>query len=101
MKLWEILVPTIRSGKPVRTRSHRAWDERVRAITGGLTIFKPAKGEWIAPDGELFAERMIPVRVMCTEEQIEKIADITAKFYEQKAIMFYCVSGECTVKHYE
>jgi hypothetical protein len=44
---------------------------------------------------------MIPVRVMCTAEDIEKIADITAKFYEQKAIMFYCVSGECTVKHYD
>ncbi len=101
MNLYEILVPTVRpSGKPIRTKSHRVWDAKVREISGGLTVLTPAKGQWVSPDGELFAERMIPVRIMCEPKQIEQIADMTAKFYEQLAIMFYKVSDEVQIKHY-
>tara|TARA_Y100000034_G_C6896119_1_gene413180 strand:+ start:1905 stop:2099 length:195 start_codon:yes stop_codon:yes gene_type:complete len=59
------------------------------------------KGEWISPDGVLFRERMIPVRICCTEEQIEKIADMTAKYYEQEAIMYYTVSNYVVIKNYK
>lgn len=100
MKLWEILVPTLRDNKPVRTRSHKEWDSRVRRIAGGLTVLKPVKGEWVSPDGELFSERMIPVRIMCTEEQIEQISDMTAEFYKQQAVMFYLISEKAVVRHY-
>jgi len=100
--LYEILVPTqTNAGKPIRTRQHHEWDNRVRRITGGLTIFPPAKGQWVCPAGELFSERMIPVRVMCTETEIEDIAFLTAMFYEQKAVMFYRVSDAVKVNHYE
>lgn len=100
--LWEILVPTIRNdGRPFRTRYHRVWDGKVRKIAGGLTVIQPIKGQWISPDGTLFKERMIPVRIMCTKEQIEEIADMTAKYYGQLAIMFYKVSDEAYVKHYK
>ena len=69
-ELWEILVPTqYPSGKPIRTRFHRVWDEKVRAITGGLTILAVAKGTWTSPDGEVFRERMIPVRIACQEDR--------------------------------
>ena len=101
MYLWEILVPTIRNdGKPYRTRFHRVWDEKVRSISSGLTILNPTRGQWIAPNGELFVERMIPVRIACTEAQINEIADMTAKYYDQKAIMFYRVADKVTIKHY-
>ena len=102
-QLWEILVPTIRrsDGKPIRTRYHRVWDEKVRAIAGGLTILQPSKGQWISPKGDLFNERMIPVRVACTEEQIHAISDMTAKYYSQIAIMFYRVSDLVVVKEYK
>ena len=101
MNLYEILVPTLRNdGRPIRTRFHRVWDAKVRAITGGLTILAPAKGQWVSPQGELFAERMIPVRVACSPEQIEKIADVTAAYYEQKAVLFYQVSNNVRIKHY-
>ena len=100
--LWEILVPTVRrkDGKPIRTRYHRVWDGKVRAIAGGLTILQPAKGQWVSPNGELFSERMIPVRVACSEEQIDKIADMTAVYYDQLAVMYYRVADKVTVKHY-
>ena len=100
MKLWEILVPTIRNGKPVRTKSHKEWDKRVCSITGGLTILKPAKGRWVSPSGELFEERMIPVRIACSREIITRIAVMTAVFYNQKAIMYCLVADEVIIKHY-
>jgi hypothetical protein len=101
MNLYELLVPTVRNdGRPIRTRFHRVWDAKVRAITGGLTILAPAKGQWLSPQGELFAERMIPVRISCTDEQIEKIADMTAAYYEQHAVLFYQVSANVRIKHY-
>lgn len=101
MNLYEILVPTVRNdGRPFRTRFHRVWDAKVRAITGGLTILAPAKGQWVSPQGQLFSERMIPVRIACTAEQIEKIADMTAAYYDQLAILFYKISDEVRIKHY-
>lgn len=101
IELWEILVPTVRNdGRPIRTRCHRAWDEKVRTIAGGLTVFQPAKGQWVSPDGTLFSERMIPVRVACSARQIEEIADFTAGYYDQMAVMFYRVSDLVRIKHY-
>lgn len=99
--LWEILVPTIKNDKPIRTRYHRVWDQKVREISSGLTILQPAKGHWVSPSGELFVERMIPVRIYCTEVEIEKIADMTAKYYNQEAVMYYSVSTKVMIKHYE
>ncbi len=100
--LWQILVPTVRNdGRPIRLRCHRVWDAKVRAIAGGLTILSPSKGQWVCDQGQLYAERMIPVMVACTREQIEVIADITAKYYEQLAVMFWLVSDQVVIKSYE
>lgn len=102
--LWEILVPTekrLEPGKFYTTRYHRVWDAQVREITGGLTILTPAKGQWISPSGELFVERMIPVRIAATREQIDKIIDLTLVYYDQLAVMCYKVSDEVIVRHRE
>ena len=93
--LWEILVPTVRnSGKPFRTRHHKVWDCRVRRVTGGLTVLSPAKGQWVAPTGELFLERMIPVRIVATRKQIEQVIQITLQHYDQIAVLCYRISEE-------
>lgn len=99
--MWEILVPTIRraDGKPIKTRFHRVWDAKVRALSGGLTILSPAKGQWIARDGELFVERMIPVRIMCTEDQINQIVDMTLDYYDQLAVLAYKISDNVIMRH--
>jgi hypothetical protein len=76
------------------------WDNKVRAISGGLTILHPTKGQWVSPDGKLFIERMIPVRIACTSEQMDMISDITASYYQQQAVMFYTVSDNVRIKHY-
>ncbi len=101
VSLYEILVPCkTNNGKPIRTRQHREWDRRVRRITHGLTVLPPAKGQWVSPSGELFDERMIPVRIAATADQMEQIADLTAKFYNQEAVMYYRISDEVVIKHY-
>lgn len=94
MMLWEIFVPTISNeGKPFRTRHHKVWDQRVRTIAGGLTIYKPSKGQWIDTNTDtLYEERMIPVRIACNEDQIRKIMELTAKHYNQIDVMAYKIS---------
>jgi hypothetical protein len=100
--MWEILVPTAsNTGKPFRTRYHRVWDAKVREISSGLTILTPATGQWISKDGDLYKERMIPVRILCTREEIEKIIDITMTYYDQLAILAYKISDEYILKHKE
>lgn len=98
-ELWEILVPTVRNdGRPIRTRFHRVWDDKIRSISRGLTILPPTIGQWSSADETLYKERMIPVRIMCTREQIEMILDMTLAYYEQKAILAYKISSECILR---
>lgn len=101
--MWEILVPTVRrvDGKPYTTRYHRVWDAMVRQVTGGLTILTPAKGQWVSDEGELFVERMIPVRIAATREQIDRIIDMTLTYYDQLAVLCYKVSDEVIIRHKE
>ena len=111
LPLWEILVPYAMGdhdgtdpNKPKRKRNipvpyHQQWDAKVREITGGLTIMKVARGQWEDKDGKLYKELMIPVRIACTREQIDKIADFTIEHYAQKAVFVTMVS-ECTIVYY-
>ena len=99
--VWEILVPThSNDGKVIDVLRHRQWDSWVRQLTGGLSICSPIKGIWVNKCGKIVVERMIPVKIMCSNKQIEKISDITAKFYEQEAVMFYKISNNVKIKLY-
>lgn len=103
--LWEILVPCVHgeaeprtsNGNPVKVRHHKVWDAKVREICGGLTIMKPARGEWVSEDDQLYQERMIPVRIMASENEVKKIAEFTIKHYNQLAVMYYKVTEDCYV----
>ena len=87
---YRILVPTIHraTGKPISTRFHRVWDEKVRAIAGGLTIHQPVKGQWVF-ENTLTSERMIPVEIACSVNRIEEILRMTRRYYDQ--IEIFCV----------
>lgn len=100
--MWEILVPTEKRLEPEKfytTRYHRVWDTKVREITGGLTIMTPSKGQWVSPTGELFIERMIPVRIVATEAQISTIIDLTLEYYDQLAVLCYKLSDQVILRH--
>ena len=101
--MWEILVPTerrLKPGKYYTTRYHRVWDSKVRVITVGLTVMSPARCQWIYPStGELFKERMIPVRILATRDEIDKVIDLTLKYYDQLAVLCYKISDEVILKY--
>lgn len=99
--LWEILVLSHWGENEIPVPYHQIWDEGVREISGGLTILKRAKGQWVSPQQELFIEPMIPVRIFCPRSAISLISDLTALHYAQKAVMYYRISDEVVIKHYE
>ena len=78
---------------PVRLRHHKKWDEFVRNISGGLTVLNPVKGQWVYSNN-LHNERMIPVRIVCDQDQMNSIADFTCKHYRQIEVLYYCMSAE-------
>jgi hypothetical protein len=100
--LWEILVPTVRPNTKgerfFTTRYHRVWDSKVREITGGLTIMGAVKGQWINGSGTVFEERMIPVRIVATRSEIDKVIDLTLAYYEQEAVLCYKLSNTVILK---
>jgi hypothetical protein len=96
---WEILVPASGRQMDFSYEHHKAWDEFVKGISGGISIMKTIKGEWISQDGTLYRDRMIPVRIKCNREQIEKIIAFTIKHYEQEAVLAYRISDEIILTH--
>lgn len=79
-----------------------------------MTLMKPAEGRWV-DKGELYPERVIPVRIMCEEKsftkygpdsmemlipdtsQIDRIIQFTLSHYRQKAVMYYVISREVNI----
>ncbi|HVX58197.1 MAG TPA: hypothetical protein VG964_00490 [Candidatus Saccharimonadales bacterium] len=97
-ELWEILVPAAANdGAEIPVEHHRKWDDSVRAIAGGLTIMRTAKGQWIDETGKLFTEKMIPVRITCSRRQIEQIMKLTMQHYDQLATMAYRISEQALI----
>lgn len=101
--IWEILVPVYTNGIgivvdsqiPFSIEYHQEWDRFVRLLTGGLTILRTGKGQWIdVESNELVEERMIPVRLAATQSDMEKIAEFTAGHYDQKVVMYYQLSDK-------
>lgn len=90
--VWEIFVPN-----SFALTKHKAWDKKVREISNGLTIYKPVRGHWLGDDG-IVEETMIPVRIACSTEQIDKIAAIMLEHYEQQAVMYYLITDKVFIK---
>lgn len=99
MNLYEILIPTVKNGKPIHTRYHKVWDKYVTKISKGLTILHPHKGIWVSPSSGTIEERMIPVRIACTESELLDIINFSLTYYDQEAIMAYEISNKVIILH--
>jgi hypothetical protein len=86
-------------GQEYSLEYRRQWDSQIRQITGGLTIFKKSRGQWISPVSELFNEEMIHVRVFCSKNSLDKILKFTLEHYNQKVVMAYEVSNNIILKY--
>jgi hypothetical protein len=100
LHLYEIFVPTKYgdTGNPISTKHHKNWDNYVRKITGGLTLMGVARGQWLHR-GELFEERIIPVRVACEPNFINPIVTFTIEHYRQTAVMFFKVTEHVEIRY--
>ena len=99
-ELWEILVPASNNkDKEFTYEHHKAWDEFVKNLAGGVTIMKTAKGQWVSPNGELYLDRMIPCRIICNKKQIIEIIDFTIKHYNQEAVLAFKISDTVILRH--
>lgn len=52
-----------------------------------------AKGQWLNKS-ELFKERMIPVRIIATRDEIVDIVKMTMLYYDQLAVLAYRISDD-------
>lgn len=95
MNLYEILVPCNfgDNGNPVSKKHHQNWDAYVRSVAKGLTILKPVKGQWQNESNETVHDRVIPVRIACTDAEISRIIRFTITHYRQDAVMAYELSN--------
>ena len=92
--LWEILIPCSWSdGVWIDIAVHEKWDKRCREISTGLTILRSVKGVW-EDDSQEYVERMIPVRLVATRDDIMALVKFTKEFYKQAAIMCYKLSDD-------
>lgn len=97
MELWEVLVPkSNNSGEEISIEVHKKWDAYVKTVTGGLTIMRSAKGIWVG-ESAVYEERMIPVRIACNREDINRILAYTKLYYEQEAVFACKVSEEVII----
>lgn len=98
-EMWEILVPASNKTQEFTYEHHKKWDEFVIAISGGITVMRTVKGEWVSPNNVRFKDRMIPVRINCDSNDIDKIIDFTIKHYDQEAVLAYKISEEVILKN--
>lgn len=101
--VWTIMVPcNYNDGKPVRTRHHREWDRQVQLITHGMTIGSPSIGKWKNKNDSVeYRDRVIPVMLIATAEEMKKISKITANHYKQIAVMYFKTSSEVVVEYFQ
>jgi hypothetical protein len=100
MPLYQILVPSRnKDDAEILPSYHQVWDEKVREIAGGLTILSDAKGKWTSPDGKAVFEKMIPVLISCTPDQIEVIIDFTLEYYEQQAVFAFKMTDDVLIRY--
>lgn len=93
LKLWEILIPCSSPEYPICLSHHKNWDDKVRKLVSGLTLYKTVSGRWVN-EGKNIEERMIQIRIAATYERMQEIAMMTKEHYEQKSVIFYLVAPE-------
>lgn len=93
-KLWELLIPThSNEGTEYSPEHHREWEKKAKGVSRGITFLGSARGSWESPQGKVFDEQMMPVRVRCTTDDIKKICDYTLEHYSQETVWAYEISS--------
>ncbi len=65
---------------------HGTFIRKVLTVAGGYSWLPEIDGAWVNSHCEVVKEKMIPIRVACTDENIKEIASFAKQHYEQEAI---------------
>lgn len=68
------------------TKHHRIFYKFILNLSKGYSVLNELEGVWQNEKGTIYQEKMIPVRIACTDEQIKEIAEFAKAHYEQEAI---------------
>jgi hypothetical protein len=100
--MWRIMVPERHNeGRDFTQEEHKAWEDAVLAVSGGWTTHATARGAWTVPeDSSVQVENMRPVDILCTKPQIDTVAAMTVRHYEQKEVLVWKVADERDVMLY-
>ena len=100
--MWRIMVPEAdNKGRNFTPEYHKAWEDAVLAVSGGWTTHATARGAWTVPeDSSVQVEKMRPVDILCTKAQIDSVAAMTVRHYEQKEVLVWKVADERDVIPY-
>jgi hypothetical protein len=94
--LWEILIPVASNeGIPFPEDHHEAFRRILRALPGnnGTTSRPPGDGDWKDKDtGNVYAEKMIPIRFRACRADAERMAVHAGRFYNQIEVMAYRIA---------
>lgn len=91
--VWRIMVPKKDNRRqPFSRRERKEWEDAVINIAGGWTIQPLARGAWVDDDGRVRPENMAPVDILCTDEQIRSIIDMTGHRFGQEVVLAYKIS---------
>ncbi len=99
--LWEIFVPrSDNDGSIIEHYVHLEWDSKVCRKVGGLTLYATIKGKY--QNSDIIVDQIIPVRIVCTADEICQIAQMTCEHYNQESVLYWEVSPNVTIwKNYK
>src|SRR6516225_7317903 len=77
--VWRVMVPVY--GNDGRRIPDLEWQDKVVNISRGWTMHATALGAWLEDGASLpLIEDMTPVDIVCTEEELDAIIDLTGRF---------------------
>lgn len=92
--LYEILIPVYyNDGDAIPSKVITEWTDFTIKLAGGLTRFPEVIGSWRSQNGKVYTEYMVPFRVACKKEDMEKLAELALRLFKQEAIMITEVSN--------
>jgi hypothetical protein len=94
--VWRVMVPVYyNDGRRIPDRVHLEWQDELVKISRGWTMHATALGAWLEDGASLpQIEDMRPVDILCTEEQLDAIIDLSGRLYKQKEVFAYKVTED-------
>jgi hypothetical protein len=99
--LWEIFIPKNHNKEMIYGVSHhREWNRKVTKETNVILLSSSSYKEKSCPTIEepFFSEEMLLLRVYCTQEELDRILDITVDHYDRDKIIAFKISENMIVK---